>query len=223
MRTYVKGTIKVLNRAAQDALVKNTNKKVIFKNCARFTSYITKINNTQEDNAEDIDIVMPMYSLIEHISYIIEYTSGSLWQYYRDETALDNNDNIIDFCINDKESISFGFKQQITGQTRNDGIRDVEIIVPLKYLGNFWRTLEMFLINCEVSLQLTCSKKVFSWYCSKSSTKFTITDTKLYVPVINLLTEGNTKLLKRLESGFKRTINWNKYQFKKKVKLKTDI
>ena len=64
MRTYVKGT------AAQDALVKNTNKKVIFKNCAPFTSCITKINNTKVDNAEDIDRVMPMYNLIEHTSYI---------------------------------------------------------------------------------------------------------------------------------------------------------
>ena len=56
--------------AAQDAFVKNTNKKVIFKNCTPFTSYITNINNAQVDNAEDIDIVMPMYNLIEYITYI---------------------------------------------------------------------------------------------------------------------------------------------------------
>ena len=70
MHTYVKGTIEVPNTVAQDRLVKNTNKKGIFKNCAQFTSCITRINNTQVDNDEDIDIVMPMYNLIEHISYI---------------------------------------------------------------------------------------------------------------------------------------------------------
>ena len=68
--TYVKGTIEVTNTAAQDALVKNTYKKVLFKNCVPFTSCITKINNTQVDNAQDIDIVMSMYNLIECISYI---------------------------------------------------------------------------------------------------------------------------------------------------------
>ena len=77
-------------------------------------------------------------------------TSGSLWQHYRDEPTLDNNDNITGFPA-DNNSASFKFKQQITGQT--GGTKDVEIMVPLKYLSNFWRTLEMPLINCEISLQ----------------------------------------------------------------------
>ena len=82
----VKGTITVSNTAG-DAAVNNTNKKVIFKNCAPFISCITEINNTQVDNAEDIDIVMPMYNLIEYRDACSK-TSGSLWQYYRDEPAL---------------------------------------------------------------------------------------------------------------------------------------
>ena len=119
---------------------------------------MTKINDTQVDNAEDIDIVIPMYNLIEY-SDAYSKTSRILWQYYRDEPVLDNNGNIIDFPANSNKNISFNFKKQIAGQTGNGDTKDAEIIIPLKYLSNSWRTSEMLLINCKVSLQLTCSKK----------------------------------------------------------------
>ena len=77
-----------------------------------------------------------------------------LWQYYRDEPALDNDNNITDFSADSNNSTLFKFKQQITGQAGNGATKDVEIMVPLKYLDNFWRTLEMILFNCEISLQL---------------------------------------------------------------------
>ena len=93
---------------------------------------------------------MPMYNSIEY-SDAYSNTSGSLWQYYRDEPALDNNDNIIDFSANNNNSISFNFKQQITGQIGNGSTKDVEIVVPLKYLSNFWRTLEMPSNNCKIN------------------------------------------------------------------------
>ena len=82
----VKGTISVNNTAAAGAAANNTNKKVIFKNCAPFTNCISEINNTQKDNAKDIDIVMPMYNLIEY-SDNYEKTTGSLWQYCKDIPA----------------------------------------------------------------------------------------------------------------------------------------
>ena len=93
----------------------------------------------------------------------------------------------------------------------NGNMRDVEIMVPLKYLSNFWRTLEMPLINCEVNLLLTWSKDCVIT-SSTGEGKFTITETKLYVPVVTLSTQDNVKLLQQLKSGFKRTINWNKYE-----------
>ena len=133
--------------------VNNTNKKVIFRNCAPFTNCITKINNTQVDDAQKNDIVMPMYNLIEY-SDAYSKTSGSLWQYYRDKPVLDGDKNITDSLANNNNSIFFKFKQQITGQTGNGGTEDVEIVVPLKYLSNILNTLEMPLINCEISLQL---------------------------------------------------------------------
>ena len=74
------------------------------------------------------------------------------WKYYRDEPALDANDNIIDFLANSNNSATFKFKQQITGQTRNSGTKDIENMVQLKYLSNFWGTFEMPLVNCEISL-----------------------------------------------------------------------
>ena len=138
---------------------------------------------------------MPMYNLIEY-SDSYSKTSGILWQYYKD----DQNDNI-------RQSKSFQSKIKITGKNPAAGnTKDVEIILSLKYLSNFWRTLEMPLINCEVNLILTWSPA-----CAISSatgqTKFKITETKLYVPVVTLSTQDNTKLLQQLKSDFKRTIN----------------
>ena len=93
---------------------------------------------------------MPMYNLIEY-SDAYSRTSGILYKYHRDEPDLDNNDNISDDKNN---SGSFKFKQKITGRTGNGCTKDVGIMVPLKQLINFWRTLEMPLINCEISLPL---------------------------------------------------------------------
>ena len=135
-----KGNITVNNTAAADAYANNTNRKVIFKNCAPFTNYISEINNTQVDNAKDIDIVMPMYNLIEY-SDNYSKTSGSLWQYCKDIPAVNNNGDIVDFN-GANATDSFNFKTKITGQTNDDGIINIEIMVPLKYLSNFGELLK---------------------------------------------------------------------------------
>ena len=118
---------------------------------------------------------MPMHNLIEY-SDNYSKTSGSLYQYYKDEP----NDNIAD-------SESFKYKVKISGKTTAAGnTKDVEIIVSLKYLSNFWKTLEMPLINCEVNLLLAWSQD-FVITNSTGEGKFTITETKLYVPVANFI------------------------------------
>ena len=111
----VKGNITVNNTASTGDAANNINKKVIFKNCAPFTSCISKINNTQTDNVEYIDIIMPMYNLIE---YGDNYSkkSGSLWQYCKDIPAVDNKGNIVAFN-GANAADSFKFKTKITGQT----------------------------------------------------------------------------------------------------------
>ena len=143
----------VNNAAAEGAAANNAAKKVIFKNCAPFTNCISKINNIQIENAQYIDTVMPMYNLTEY-SDNYSKTSGSLWQYCKDIPAVNNAGNIVDFTATNTTD-SFKFKTKITSQTNNDGeINGVEIMVPLKYLSNFWGTLQIPLINCEVELIL---------------------------------------------------------------------
>ena len=207
----VKGNISVNNTADVGADANNTNKKVIFKNCAPFTSCISKINNTQIDNAEYIDIVMPMYNLIEY-SDNYSKTSGSLWQYCKEIPAINNKGAIINFDRTNATD-SFNFKTKITGQTNDDGIINVEIMVPLKYLSNFWRTLEMSLINCEVNLILTWSPDCVIIYTNVTNQipTFVIPEATLYVPVVTLSTQDNAKLLTQIKSGFKRAISCNKY------------
>ena len=125
------------------------NKPFVFKNNAPFINCISKINGVLIDNAEDLDVVMPMYNLIEHDKNYRK-TTRSLWNYYRDEP--DNDDK--------RNSKSFKYKTSITGNTPNNDntITNAKIVVPLKHLSIFWRGLSILLINCEVSLILTWSK-----------------------------------------------------------------
>ena len=140
-----------------------------------------------------------MYNLIEYSDNYAK-TSGSLWQYYRNEP----NDTSAD-------SKSFKSKIKITGKNTTAGNeKDVEIMVPVKYLSSFLGTLEMLLINCEVNLILTWSSSRVITNSTDAGT-FEITDTKLYVPLVTLSTQDNSKLLQQLNSGFKRVINWKKY------------
>ena len=125
-----KGNITVNNTAAAGAAANNATKKVIVKNCAPFTNCTRKINYTQKDNTGYIDIVMPMYNMIEY-SDNYSKTSESLWQYCKEIPAVNNAGNIIYFtAINTADS--FKFKTKITGQIDNDGrIDNIEIMVPL--------------------------------------------------------------------------------------------
>ena len=120
-----------------------------------------------------------MYNLIEH-SGNYSKTSGRLQQYCKEIPAVNNNDNIVDFNgANATDSVNF--KTKITGQTNDDGrINDVEIMVPLIYLSNFWRTIEMPLINCELEIVI-----IYINVANQNPT-FTLTETNLYVPLVTL-------------------------------------
>ena len=146
---------------------------------------------------------MPMYNLIEYSDNYVK-TTGSLWQYCKDIPARNANGEIITFS-EDNTTDSFKFKAKITGETGNGGTKDVEIMVPLKYLSNFWRTLEMPLINCEVNLILTWSSNcvLIATAIQNQAATFEITDTKLYVPVVTLSTQENTKFLQQLNQVLK--------------------
>ena len=251
----VKGTI-TLTKITGGRIINIRNRFLAFKNNAPFTNCISKINNVLNNNTEDLDIVMPMYNLLEH-SKSYRKTTGSLWNYYRDEPnippATDYNADPI------TNSASFKYKTSITGKTSNANQEDgenteqgntkakknLEIVFPLKHLSNFWRSLGMPLINCEVSLILTWSENCVlidittqtvrnakpnadppvearERIDAPTNTTFKITDTKLYLPVITLSTENDKKLLEQLRTGFKRTIKWNKYRSEMTNQTKND-
>ena len=155
-------------------------------------------------------------------------TSGSLFNHHRDEPneiTIGAGNNAINISI--RNSKSFDYKTKITGSldVGEDEKEDVEIAIPLKYLGNFWRSLDIPLINCEITLILSWYKECVlvgrafrdppaaaaSRINSPTHAKFEITDCKLYVPVVTLSAENDNKVLEQLKSGFRITIKWNKY------------
>ena len=204
------------------------NKAVAFKNNAPFINCISKINGIKIDNAEDLAVVMAMHNLLEY-SKNYKKTTGSLWNYYRDEPSNPLN----------TDSESFKYKTSITGKTpqNNDSLTNAEDVIPLKYLSNFWRSLNIPLINCEIELVLTWSKNCVladmtvraagnnddpPAIVAPTGLEFQIKDTKLYVPVVTLSKENDIKLLEKLKSGFKRTIKWNKYRSEMTIQPKNN-
>ena len=132
---------------------------------------------------------------------------------FRRWPAVNSNGVIFDF--DEAESTkSFNFKAKVTGETRVNGRKVAEIMVPLKYLSNFRGTLEMPSINCEINLILTWSEicVIVSTANADQAAIFSICDTNSYVPVVTLSSDDHTKPLQQLKSGFKKPINWNKYQ-----------
>ena len=159
----VKGTITVEADNYEDK--RNKSLTSALKNNSPFTGCISKVNNVLIDNAEGLDIVIPMYNLIEYIKNYLKISR----HYYRDELTNDRNDNN-NFSKNLVNSKSFKYKTSIIGSTYNvdednnayvahkTGTKEAEIVISLKNLSNFWRTWDIPLINCEVSLTLTWSE-----------------------------------------------------------------
>ena len=142
----------------------------------------------QVDDAHDIDAVIPVYNLIE-CSDNYSRKLGILWQYCRDEPALDDDNVITDFTVANSITDLFKIKEKLTGQTGNDGTENVKIMELLKYVRNFWRIPEMLLINCEINLDLNWSKNyVIVDNNTDQDTTFSITDTKLYAQAVTLST-----------------------------------
>ena len=206
----VKGIISVNGNTNANRI----NRNPTLKNNAPFRSCISKINDTFIDNAEDLEIVMLMYNLLEY-SDNYSMTSASLWNYYRDEVNDDENENDnANNRINNNKAIkskSFEYKTKIIGSMpNNNNILDTEVLVSLKYLSNFWRSLDLPLINCEIELDLSWSKNCIISEISRTfravgnppveqvvtvrtGATFQIKKTKLYVPVVTLLINDNIK------------------------------
>ena len=202
---------------------------VPFKNCAPFTRCATHINDEHVVTAENLDIIMPMYNLIEYSDNYSD-SSGSLWQLKRDESPMNNAGNTLNVSLDN--STSFKYKASLLGKaTDADGnyrsLKNTKIVVPLKYLSNFFGSLEMPLINCKIHLELNWNNNCVMYgadaYAGGDSsnnreTTFQITSTKLYVPIVTLSTKDNENLTKQLNEGFKRSVYWNEYKSKMETK-----
>ena len=218
----VNGSIIVAGNQPRD----RQNRLLILKNNTPFVSCITRINNELIEDVDDLDIVMPIYNLLGY-SKNYRKTIGSLYNYYRDELNDDDNN----FANNNVVSSNiFNYKNKIIGNTynvdstivpaaggarvanpnydaNNSGEKNVELAVPLKYLGNFWRALGIPLISSEVSLELKWNKNcvITSQQIGvnldggntavPTNATLAINDCKLYIPVVTLSKDDETKLL----------------------------
>ena len=179
---------------------------------------------------------MPMYNLIEYTKNYSK-TTESLYNFYRGEPNSCINNGINYFVIDSK---SFDYKTKFIESVTNANLikQNVKTIVPLKHLSNFWKTLDIPLINCEISLVLTWSENcvltskttrtgnyendpVVCRIDDPADAIFKITDTRLYAPVATLSTDDDNKILEQLNSWFKRTIKWNKYRSEMTKQTKT--
>ena len=231
-----KGTITVTANGDNnnaDNIRDKRNRPLILKNNAPFVSCITRINDELIQDADDLDIVMPMYNLLEY-SKNYRKTIGSFYNYYRDELGgnANNNDNTVN-------SNNFRYKNKITGNTYNveagaecyiankNGTQKIELAIALKYLGNFWRALNIPLISCKISLELKWNKDCIITSLERrqvdaappivrdnapTGATLAIDKCKLCIPVVTLSKDDEIKLLTNLKSGFTREIEWNKYR-----------
>ena len=205
-----------------------------FKNCAPFTACRLSINNTVVDDVDFLDVVMPMYNLLEH-SENYNKTTGSMYGFVRDEPPTGNAGLWTSNEMLEKFKNHGGVTTVTDAANQNKEITEQQILVPFTYLSTFFRSLEMPLINCEIELQLTWSNKCVLGYTHDNNAtlrgnpgatgegannvkvSFQITDTKTYIPVVTLRSIESEKLLRKLERGFSKTINWNKLSIREET------
>ena len=202
-----------------DGTIRATNAvnatRLALKNCAPFTICNLEINDEDVDTTENSDIVMPMYNLIEY-SDNDQDSSATLYQYKRDEPPED--EAVADLTADNSDSFKYKIKllgnvTEVAGDAAGVRKLNVKVVVPLKYLSNFFRSLEMPLINCKIKLNLTW-KKEYVLSTGDGEAVFIINDTKLYVPVVTLSKEDNKDFIEQQNKGFQRSIYWNEYKTK---------
>ena len=210
---FVDGTIRAEAKILPAPAPNIANVTLALQNCAPFEKCNLEINDEHVSTAENLDIVMLRYNLIEY-SDNYQDLSATLYQYKRDEPPDDIEDN-----LGQDNSTSFNYKTKLLDNpvvANNIARRNVKVVVPLKYLSNFFRSLEMPLINCKIKLNLTWKKEcVLS--NQTSNAVFIINDTKLYVLVVTLSKEDNKDFIEQQNKGFQRSIYWNEYKTKEKT------
>ena len=190
----------------------DNNARLALKDCAPFTKCNLEINDKHVDTAENLDITMPMYNLIEYLDNYQD-SSATLYQYQRDEPP---ETNATDDLTVDNSNYSFKYKVSLLGNpvvANNIARINENVFVPLKYLSNFSRSLEMPLINYKIKLDLTWKKECFL-STDDDNAVLIINDRKMYVPVVTLSKEDNKDFVEQQNKGFQRSIYWNEYKTK---------
>ena len=196
--------------------------RLALQNCAPFTKCNPEINDEHADTAKNLDIVIPMYNLMEY-SDNYQDSSATLYQYKQDEPT--EADGVADLTADNSSSFKYKIKllgniDQLAADAARVGRLNVKVVVPLKYLSNFFRSLEMPLIICKIKLNLTWKKEcVLSTLDDdaanpENNAVFIINDTKLYVPVVTLSKKDNKDFIEQQNKGFQRSIYWNEYKTK---------
>ena len=199
------GEIKVADAAA------NTN--VAFKNCSPFTWCVTHINDEHFETAENLDIIIPTYNLIEYSDKYADF-SGSLYQFKRDESPMNDAENSLNVALDN--STSFKYKASLFGKAtdangNHRSLKNTKIVVPLKYFSNFVRPI----INCKIQLELNWNNNCVMYgadtyaggdNANNRETTFKITSKKLFVPIVTLSTKDNVNLTKQSNEGFRRSV-----------------
>ena len=238
-KTFTANDIEEANNTAAKVTATNTEnenslgeKKLVFKYNAPFINCVSNINGVKINNAEDLDVVMSMYNLFEY-SKNYRKTTGSFWSYYIDEPDSGTDANNINHSILKSKSFNFNFIEN--GITQNNLTKnDIKTVVPLKHLNNFWRSLNISLINCNIDLILTwlkncelISKATREANYGTNPVVYEIDNPEnatfqihTYVPVVILSKENDTKLLEKFKLGFKRTIKWNKCRLQMTIQPK---
>ena len=216
---FVTGNIKVQNG--------NDATRVAIKNCHPFTRATFKLNDSLVDTVDNLDLTMNLYNMLK---YSVNYAdiTGSLYQYKRPEPR-DNNDNVGNLgtaLSSFKYQSGLVQKQLTTPNSENVPAnthpnfanvhriwKNIKIVVPLKYTSNFFRNLELLLINTKLYMELNWTK--YSVLCNQNQNSiFQITKGELHILVVTLNTENNNKLSKLLSKGFERTVVWNECKSK---------
>ena len=215
----VTGNIKVENG--------NDATRVAINNCHPFFRSTFKLNNEQVDTADNLDLTMNLYNMLEYSDNYAD-TTGSLYQYKRPEPR-DNNGNVVNIATT---LSSFQYqsglvqKQLTTPNSENVPAntdpnfayahriwKNIKVAVPLKYISNFFRNLELPLINTKLYMELNRTKYLV--LCNQNQNSiFQITKCELYIPIVTLNTENNNKLSELLSKGFEKNVVWNEYKSK---------
>ena len=201
----------------------DVNTKVAFKNCHPFIKCKIHLNDTHVEDSNNLDLIMNLYNLIEYSDNYSD-SAASLYNFKRQEPLANNANSTV------ADSSSFKYKSDLlrypSNSTVNNNVRalpantnpewkNAQVIVPLKYISSFFRSLELPLINTKLYIELNYTKNsVISTVDAANSTTFKITKTELHVLVITLKIEDNNKLNQLLDTEFKRKVYWNEYKSK---------